>query len=298
MALTVEFLDTPSSSSSLLVVPVGADKKFTLPAGMLKPDTVKFIQHALSASGKFKGKPGETLSVPLPDGETYTSLLFAGFQGDSKDTRPISVSASEAGSKLYPVLKDSWAKVATFVVTPELLAGVKDRTAGVAHIAKGLLLNSYSFEAYKSAPKTKKAEAPVKLEKVQFVSAGKAGVKSADLKKGFAPLKAVAEGVFLSRDLANTPPNDLYPESYAKLIEKELKPLGVEVEILDDKALTKMGAGAIMAVGQGSARQPRMVVMRWKGKGAKGKKPLGFVGKGVTFDTGGISLKPAPGWKT
>jgi leucyl aminopeptidase len=88
----------------------------------------------------------------------------------------------------------------------------------------------------------------------------------------------------------------LYPEAYAKIIKDELKPLGVEVEVLDDKKMLKMGMGAIMAVGQGSDRLPRMVIMRWNGAGGKSKEgPLAFVGKGVTFDTGGISLKPGAG---
>ena len=84
----------------------------------------------------------------------------------------------------------------------------------------------------------------------------------------------------------------LYPDHYAELIKKELTPLGVKVEILDDKKMEKLGMGAILAVGMGSARPPRMVIMHWNGADKKDEKPLGFVGKGVTFDTGGISLKP------
>lgn len=288
MALSIEFSKTPSSDSDVLIVPVSADKKFTLPAGMLKAENVQFIEDVLGRDGKFKGKSGETLSVRLPAGETYTSVLFAGFQPATKDVRPISVLAEEMGSKLYPVLKDAWVKAATFVVTPEFMANTLNRDEGIARLASGILLKSYGFEKYKAAPKDPDSK-PVKLETVKFVSDSAAAVE-----KEFKPLKAVADGTFLTRDLANMPPNDLYPESFADMIKAELEPLGVEVEVLDEKELTKMGAGGIMAVGKGSARQPRMVTMRWKGQKA-GEKPLALVGKGVTFDTGGYSIKPAAG---
>lgn len=290
MALTVDFVEKPSSSSEILIVPVGSDKKFTLPDGILKQETIDSIKYNLEADPKFKGKPGETFSVPLPKGEAYRSVLFAGFQTGSKDVRPTSVTAAEAGGKLYPALKNAWARAATFVVTPELLANEQDRAVGIARIASGMDLASYGFDEVYKLPLKDKADGPIKLESVEFVTP-----KAGDVKKEYAPLKAVAEGVFLTRDLANTPPNDLYPETFANRIKAELEPLGVEVTVLDEKELTTMGAGGIMAVGQGSARPPRMVTMRWKGKDAKESQPLAFVGKGVTFDTGGISIKPAAG---
>ena len=118
-------------------------------------------------------------------------------------------------------------------------------------------------------------------------------------KKAFATLDAVGQGVFLARDLVNEPPNELHPESYAKLIQKELKPLGVEVEVLDEAKMTKLGFKSLLSVGQGSIRESRCVIMRWNGTSKKitktSKNPIALVGKGVTFDTGGISLKPGPG---
>ena len=111
----------------------------------------------------------------------------------------------------------------------------------------------------------------------------------------FSDLEAMISGVSLARDLVNEPPNALYPESYSKIIKEELKPLGVKVTVLDEKKLIKMGMGGIMAVGKASERQPRLVIMEWNGAKSKSEKSLGFVGKGVTFDTGGISLKPGAG---
>ena len=104
---------------------------------------------------------------------------------------------------------------------------------------------------------------------------------------------AVVDGVYLTRDVVTEPPNILYPETLAARC-KELEELGVKVEILNEKKMAKLGMGALLGVGQGSIRESFLVTMRWDG-GPKNKAPVAFVGKGVTFDTGGISLKPGPG---
>ena len=101
------------------------------------------------------------------------------------------------------------------------------------------------------------------------------------------------DGVLLARDLVNEPANVLYPEEFARRA-SALKKLGVSVEVLDIKAMRKLGMNALLGVGQGSARDSRVVVMRWNG-GKEGDAPVAFIGKGVCFDTGGISIKPAAG---
>ncbi|MEM7651420.1 MAG: leucyl aminopeptidase [Pseudomonadota bacterium] len=139
-------------------------------------------------------------------------------------------------------------------------------------------------------PKEKNKKAPA-FKKLSVIAP-----HPANAKKAYEALDHVAQGTCFARDLVNTAPNDLYPESYAKILRSELKPLGVEIEIFDEKKLEKMGMGGIIAVGKGSERKPRMVIMRWNGGSkAKNAKKVGFVGKGVTFDTGGISLKPGAG---
>ncbi|OYV36985.1 MAG: leucyl aminopeptidase [Acidocella sp. 20-61-6] len=130
---------------------------------------------------------------------------------------------------------------------------------------------------------------------------GASAVKS---EAAYAPLAAVAEGVELTRNLVTEPANELYPEEFAKRTEA-LKKLGIKVEIFDKKDLEKLGFGSLLCVGWGSARESRMVVMQWFGasgssnteskKTKKLKDPIAFIGKGVTFDTGGISIKPAAG---
>ncbi len=112
-------------------------------------------------------------------------------------------------------------------------------------------------------------------------------------RKAWAAREAVAEGVLIARDLVNEPANVLYPEEFARRA-TALKKLGVAVEVLDEKAMKKLGMNALLGVGQGSARESRLVVMRWNG-GKRGSSPVAFIGKGVCFDTGGISIKPAQG---
>jgi leucyl aminopeptidase len=160
-----------------------------------------------------------------------------------------------------------------------------------ANMALGARLASYRFDKYKT--KKIKCHQP-KLKEVKLLCAG-----SAQAKALYAPQDKVADGVFLTRDLVSEPANVLYPESFAK-ITKDLTKMGVKVEVLNKAQMTKLGMGALLGVAQGSDHEPRMVIMQWTGKakskGAKATKadaPVAFVGKGVTFDSGGISIKPS-----
>ncbi|MEM8921797.1 MAG: leucyl aminopeptidase, partial [Pseudomonadota bacterium] len=110
----------------------------------------------------------------------------------------------------------------------------------------------------------------------------------------FAPLKAAADGTAVARDLVTEPPNVLHPESYAERIEA-LSDLGLEIKVLDEPAMAELGMGSLLGVGQGSIRGSRLCVISWMGAGDKDTAPVALVGKGVTFDTGGISLKPGAG---
>src|SRR5262249_4866454 len=147
-----------------------------------------------------------------------------------------------------------------------------------------LQLRAYRFDRYK----TKKKDADESNANWQVAIAVN---DPAAARKSYAPLANIADGVVLARDLVNEPPNVLYPEEFAKRA-AALRKLGVDIEILDRKAMTKLGMGALLGVAQGSAHEGRTVIMRWNG-GKKSDKPVAFVGKGVCFDTGGISIKPA-----
>ena len=170
-------------------------------------------------------------------------------------------------------------------ILAETADGVMEPSAA-ADLGLGVLLRAYDFTRYKT--KTKEGEERAKSVKVTI------GVNVADVapaRRVWAEREAIAEGVIMARDLVNEPANVLYPEEFARRA-STLRKAGVAIEVLDEKALTKLGMRALLGVGQGSERESRVVIMRWNG-GKKGEAPLAFIGKGVCFDTGGISIKPA-----
>jgi len=146
---------------------------------------------------------------------------------------------------------------------------------------EGIVLGAYAFTAYKSEP------GDAAVSKVDFVADGDAKVNRATLKAA----TLIAEAVNTTRDLVNTPPNDLYPATFAERAAALGREAGLEVEVLDDKALRKAGFGGVLGVGGGSARKPRLVRLTYRGP--KARHRVALVGKGITFDTGGISIKPA-----
>jgi leucyl aminopeptidase len=158
------------------------------------------------------------------------------------------------------------------------------RPEQVADLALGAQLRAYAFDRYKTKRKDgEEKPAPTRL--------ALAVANTAAAQRAWGARSGLADGVVLARDLINEPANVLYPEEFAKRC-SELKKLGVVVEVLDVKAMEKLGMHSLLGVGQGSARESRTVIMRWNG-GKKGDAPVSFIGKGVCFDTGGISIKPA-----
>ena len=159
---------------------------------------------------------------------------------------------------------------------------------GVAPVVEGLLLGGYTYTGLKSQAEVQDdensdAETPQTTE-VTVVGADEAEYNAAVI---------VAESVNLARDLVNTPANYLYPESYAGIMGEVASTAGLDIEVLDDTALEEQGFGGILSVGRGSSRPPRLVHLTWAPSDASTK--VGLVGKGITFDTGGISLKPGSG---
>ncbi len=177
------------------------------------------------------------------------------------------------GSKLFDFLSNNKIENTFFN-----LSSLKITNVQIERILHGATLKSYSFEIYKTKKNINK------FININIVGKNK---KSIIKKK----LDALTEGVFLTRDLVSEPGNILHPDEYTKRITK-LKKIGIKVTVYDKKKLKKMGCGALLGVGQGSVRGSYLVTMEWKGASSN-SKPLAFVGKGVCFDTGGISLKPA-----
>src|SRR6185503_19602115 len=154
-------------------------------------------------------------------------------------------------------------------------------------LATGAYLRSYRFDHYRKVGDEEKQT----LKTVVIATKAAAAAR-----KLWADAEAVNEGIFLARDLVNEPPNVLHPEEVAKRAQA-LKKLGVKVEVFDVPAMKKLGMNALLGVGQGSAHDSRMVVLQWNGARAKAKPapPLAFIGKGVCFDSGGLSLKTGVG---
>jgi leucyl aminopeptidase len=230
-------------------------------------------------SDRFTGKSGSALDIVAPAGLKAARLIVIG-TGKAADRKPQDL------VKLGGLAMGRVPLAATEATVLLELADGPLKPDAAADVALGASLRAYSFDRYKTKRKEGE-EQPAKAH----VTLGVADVAGA--RKAWSARSAVADGVILARDLVNEPPNILYPVEFARRA-AALRKLGVGVDILDMKAMRKLGMGALLGVGQGSERESRVVVMRWSG-GAKGTAPLAFIGKGVCFDTGGISIKPAAG---
>lgn len=237
------------------------------------------IARALKAA-EFTGKAGQTCTIlaPAMSGGAISRVVAVGIGPASEISRLGAEKAGGAAAAL--VAREEAATIATHGLTPGLAASV----------AMGMALRAWRFDRYRT--KEKESDKP-KLAKVTVLTEDLAAARAA-----YAPLAAIAHGVFQTREVVSEPPNVLYPAEFADRIRK-LESLGLKIEVMGPKELKKLGFGALLGVSQGSAFEPRMVVMQWHGagggKGAKDAPPLAFIGKGVTFDTGGISIKPAGG---
>jgi leucyl aminopeptidase len=249
------------------------DKGVEFAAGVDKPAEAAF-RRAIAASA-FKGGAGQSLELLAPEWSDSARVILVGV-GKKKSLSDIVWQKAAAG--LVKKLLTSGARTLSIVGAPDRMAA--------ANLAFGARLAGYRFDQYRL---TLKAEKKPTLTTVSVVTDSAAGARS-----DFAPLGARAEGIELARDLVSEPPNVLHPESYADRIAK-LADAGLEIDVLDVPAMTKLGMGSLLGVGQGSVRQSRLVVMKWMGAKDKKAAPVAFIGKGVTFDTGGISLKPGPG---
>lgn len=281
MTLDISFSKAPYKNTECAVLCFYNDKEPSSSVSALNYEFNGYVDHVLEKSKSFKGKYGQVEILMLPEDApySYAVLLGVGEKGAIN-----AVKAEKLGGKLYAALDGKNIESAEFYMDNE----IAESGDVAAHIAVGMTLRSYKFDIYKS--ENPKDEKVTLLSSVHFVSF------DSDLaQKNYDEHACIIEGMFLARNLVNEPPNMLYPDSYAKRIKDQLKPLGVEIEILDEKKMKKLGMGALLAVGQGSDFAPRMVIMRWKGDKTNADAPLAFVGKGVTFDTGGISIKPGPG---
>jgi len=240
----------------------------------------KRLRGALSRSIKtsaFKGKAEQVLEILAPGGPRLEKVLLVGLG----DTKTLNAPAAERiGAAVYKAVSKS--SDATVV-----LEGLGENDNSIAaQIAAGAKLRSYRFDKYRT--KEGKSEKP-NLKALTFQCNDPAGAR-----KSFADLSAVADGVFFTRDLISEPANIIYPTSFVARA-KELSKFGIKVEALGESAMRKLGMGALLGVGDGSVRESQLLVMRWDGAKDNKSAPVAIIGKGVCFDTGGISLKPPSG---
>ena len=269
-----------AKNSHALVVGVSDTLKLGTPAASLDKKAKGAISRALKASS-FEGKAGQVESIVGVDGLVADRIVLLGLGDEKKLTE---LAYQKAGGHLHAHLdaqKVQSAEIHLEAAKPSKL----NLSEATAHLAYGVRMRSYSFLKYHTT--RKKELSPV------FSSASFVVKDDKATKKHYAVLEAIADGLDFARDLVTEPGNVIYPESYAKEC-KKLEKLGVKIEVLSKAQMQKMGMGALLGVAQGSIREAKMVVMQWMG-GKKSDKPLAFVGKGVTFDTGGISIKPSQG---
>jgi len=228
-------------------------------------------------TNQFKGKTGSALDILAPEGLKVSRLIVigAGKLSAIKDNDFLKLGGAAAGK-----LRAGNDAVTIVAELPD--GAMKPEQA--AAVASGVRLRAYKFDRYKTKKKDGE-DAALRAE----VSLAVGDVSAA--RKAFSPGAHIVDGVVTARDLVNEPPNVLYPVEFARRA-GQLRKLGVDVEILDVKAMTKLGMGALLGVAQGSTQPGRTVIMRWNG-GKRGDRPVAFIGKGVCFDTGGISIKPA-----
>ncbi len=240
------------------------------------------LTRAMKAS-RFNGERGQSLTVMVPKGTGAGRVVLIGL---GEPARFDDLGAQNFGGQAYKAVAGSGDKTAMVAVDP--VKGAKISAAEIAaNAAFGALLGSYRFDKYRTK---EKAEAKPSVTSLMIASRD-----SSAARKHFASLNKVADGVFFTRDLVSEPANVIYPVTLAQQA-RSLTKLGVKVQVLDEKQMAKLGMGALLGVAQGSANKPRLVVMQWDGDSrAKSKAPIAFIGKGVTFDTGGISIKPAGG---
>ena len=258
--MKVEFVASAGSAEILaLFVREGAEA----PSGLAA---------AVKAS-RFKGGSNSALAIPAPNGVDAGLVVLSGLGGDDTD-----LALEAAVGAAYRAVATSGLSALTIDAS-----GMSAEQA--ARVGFAVRLAAYRFDKYRTKEKAEKIPS---VKTVRVVTGDVTAAEAA-----FAPMSAVADGVLFARDLVSEPANVLYPEEFAKRV-KALESLGLEVEILGEAEMEKLGMRTLLAVGQGSERDSQLAVIQWKG-GKSGEQPIAFVGKGVCFDTGGISIKPADG---
>jgi len=282
--MDIAFAAPKMPTTGAIATGVMAGKKLSPTAASLDKATGGAVKRAIAAS-RFTGKKGEVLEILAPPKVKNSRVILVGL-GDPKALEQVDME-NIGGTVFAKLLSVGESEAFVAIDDADALPGTAAERA--VRYAYGVCLRSYRFDKYRTQ---EKPEDLPSLKKVTFLVSDPAAARRA-----MQPLDAIARGVFMTRDLVSEPANELYPVSLVARA-KALTKLGVKVDALGERAMANLKMGALLGVGQGSSRESQLLVMRWNGlpraKG-KAKQPLAFVGKGVTFDTGGISIKPSAG---
>ncbi|WP_347304380.1 leucyl aminopeptidase [Croceibacterium sp. TMG7-5b_MA50] len=265
--MQIEFTPVAPAATSPLIAGVFAEGQ--LPQG-LEPTLAQG-----AAAMRFTGKPGQLFDGFVERDGSVVRVVLAGMGADDAD-RP------------HALEKAGGALAARFLTSgnQELVIEASNLSAeAVAHLLTGLTLRSWRYDNYRTRLKD---DQKVSLQKV-IVASVPEGAEAA-----WADASALVEGVGFTRELVTEPANIIYPETFVERCRARFEGTGAELTVLDEAEMAELGMGALLGVSQGSVREARVLAIRWNG-GVDGAAPMAFVGKGVTFDTGGISIKPAGG---
>ena len=272
--IKVSFAATRPEGAYALAIPARSDDALEARLGALG-DSAATVARTAEAQ-RFERELGGIAETFLAEGDEVRRLLVVGLGGQPE---------ADGGYE-----RAGGALTARLLVSGETrlvvdLGGLNLTGKEAARLAFGAAARSWRYDQYRT--KLPRKQQPT-LTEIVVVGGG------ADAAKEWARLDALLQGLDLTRTLVTEPANIIYPESFVERVSAALEGSGVEIEVLDEKKMASLGMGALLGVAQGSIRPPRLLVMRWNG-GKSGAKPVALVGKGVTFDTGGISIKPALG---
>ncbi|PCJ41912.1 MAG: leucyl aminopeptidase [Alphaproteobacteria bacterium] len=279
--MNIKFIKNSAPTSDSHVIFVYSDRELSASASKVDKATDGLVSRAMMV-GHFDGKFGQSIDLVAPAGLDINRVLVMGL-GDEADLDE--VKSQKIGGKIMAKLiacGDESLSIAADAPKKANISGAEF----AANLALGIRLRRYRFDKYFT--KQEEAKNP-SIIGVEIMCAAQTGAQNI-----FDDLDRVADGVSFARDLVTEPGNVVYPESYAEKI-KELSDVGIDVEILAEDQMDELGMGALLGVGQGSACESHLVIMHWNGSENDDEPPVAFVGKGVTFDTGGISLKPGAG---
>jgi leucyl aminopeptidase len=271
--MKIRFADTRPQGDYALVVPVAGKDRSTL---AMLGQSQEAVAAALDRQ-RFEGEGSSVSEQFIADDGKVRRLLVIGTGGSEVGGE----AAEKLGGTAAARLQTSGEKTA--VVD---LSGLRYDADATARVALGAALRSWRYDRYRT--KLKDNQKPTLGE---IIVVGGSPESAERYERRWAP---VVEGVSLTRELVTEPANIIYPETFVERVRASVEGSGLELEVLDRAAMEKLGMGALLGVAQGSVREARLLILKWNG-GGQGGQPTAFVGKGVTFDTGGISIKPAAG---